>query len=407
MNRGCKAALGAMLVLVCQTALAQDAQETPEQQPPVDMPSLEEVAQEGSRIPDYVPLDVDFRIGVVGDFTKELVLETGTQKQIKSPLILIDPRTGQPGVYAKNFPARIVANSQNGAWVIGVAPSTAVEGSSGSRTKECAVSLKLTDGSIKMIEEFPLHSSFQALFAPNDNNLIYYCVNEPGAENIIYRYHLNDQTKEAVPAEGNRFYLYGLLWEDPRAIWASDPLYTPDCPLLDLIALQTGEVLQSVPFPGATEILARPNGQTLLAIVSSSAEASLGFYDVSQRSFNQVPGLVLTRPIVRWAHNSFAVIAKESTATRDRFLWVDLATGEARELFSGYFKVSYWDISPNDDALVFMTGSSESPVLFVVPLTPDQTTVNRIPLLDVTNVSWIGCLNPPSSDGWLERLLPF
>jgi hypothetical protein len=396
------------------SALAQDGDYTA----PPAVPTQEEIQRqkdEEARLlaesPSYVPLDVDFRIGVVGDFEQRIELETGVQTQIKSPLILIDPRTGSTGVYAKNFPARIVANSPNGNWVIGISASAAVEGSSGSRMKECAVSLNLTDDSsdaIKMIAEFPLHSSFQALFPHNDNDVIYYCVNEPGAENTITRFNLDTREAKPVPADGNRFNLYGLTRRDPLGMWISDAMSEPALQIADLIDIQSGGMLRSVSFPGVQQVLAKPDGTALLGVVSNRAESSLGYYTLADGHFNQVPKLVLTRPTFKWTHNNLAIVAKESTTTRDRFLWIDVATGEAREVFSGYFKTSYWDISPNDDCLVFITDNSETPLVFVVPLDSRQTTVNRIRLTDVTNVSWIGCLNTPSGGGsWWERLLPF
>jgi hypothetical protein len=94
--------------------------------------------------------------------------------------------------------------------------------------------------------------------------------------------------------------------------------------------------------------------------------------------------------------------------TRDRFLWVDLDSATERELFSAYFKVAAWDIAHNDDALVFVSDAPEDPVLFVLPLDPQIDVLNRIRLTDVTNITWLGCLNPPPAGGsWLERLLPF
>ncbi len=52
-------------------------------------------------------------------------------------------------------------------------------------------------------------------------------------------------------------------------------------------------------------------------------------------------------------------------------------TGEIREIFSGYFKVGPWDISPDDDALVFVTDSDEDPVIFVVPLKSRSNRLGR------------------------------
>jgi hypothetical protein len=387
-----------------------DSQNTAQPLPP-DIPSLEDVMRaKDETIPPYVPLPMNFRIGVIGNHSVQIETTVGPQTQVKNPLILIDPSTGTPNVYAKNFPARIVAVSPNGSWVIGVVPSGSVERSSGSQVKECAVSLNLVSDEIKLIAEFPLHSGFQALFAPDASDILYYCVNEPGEVNSIIRYSLVDAKAEPVPAEGNRFHLYGMRSAPPRAIWVQNPLTLNDYPTLSLIGLDKGEILASAEFPGVKDVYVRPGGESLLASVLSGAEASVGYYMLADKSFHQVPQLVLTRPSFRWAKKSVAVIAKESTSTRDRFLWIDLATNQVREIYSGYFKVDFWDISPNDEALVFITNSKGNPVLFVVPLDPTATVVNRIQLKDVSDVSWLGCMNPPPSGSrgsWLERLLPF
>lgn len=391
--------------------------------PPPELPPLEDVESSTDYVYDpetqsfirrplsetseYVPLDLDFRIGVVGDYIKEIPTTGGTQTQIRSPLILIDPRNGEIGVYAKNFPARIIADSPNGSWIVGVAASSAVEGSSGSHRRECAVSLAMEEGNIKIIREFPLFCKIQAFFSPQDANVIYYSVNEPGPVNSIIQYNLKTEDEHALPAEGNRFRMYGLRPREPRGLWIADPMSTADYPVLCLLSLEDAAQLGKAEFPGASEVLASPSGEMILAIVSSHAEASLGYYVHADQSFHQVPGLVLTRPSAKWANNSKAVIVKESTATRDRFLWIDLENGAVRELWSDYFKISFWDISPDDDALVFLIDSDDDPLLYVVPLDPAQGALNRIRLKDVSNVSWLGCLNPPRGGGWLDRLLPF
>jgi hypothetical protein len=379
--------------------------------PPPQLPALEELRKlKEEQLPPYIPLDMDFRIGIVGEHSVTIETTVGPQDRVKTPLILVNPASGEPGVYAKNFPARIAAVAPNGSWVVGVVPSGAVEGSSGSDEKECAVSLNLVGDRIDLITEFPLHSNFQAYFAPGSNDAVYYCVNEPGAVNEITYYNLSSKEKKPLPAEGNRFYLYGLKTHDPSGIWVRDPQALTGYPTLALLGLDTGQVVTTVEFPGTRDVLARPGGDYLLASVLSGAEASVGYYQLADQTYHQVPQLVLTRPSFKWAHRKMAIVAKESTVTKDRFLWVDLPGGQARELFSGYFKVDYWDISPDDEALVFITASKDVPVLFVIPLDPAINVVNRIRLRDVTNVSWLGCMKPPPSGShgsWLQRLLPF
>jgi hypothetical protein len=380
--------------------------------PPV-IPSLEEVQAGRAAITDFIPTQFDFRIAVIGDFTKEFITEAGPQKQIKTPLVLIDPSNGNVGVYAKNFPAKIVAHSTNGQWVIGVAPSSAVDGSSGSSQKESAVSLDLHSGEIKLLREFALHSKFQAVFDSQDNNVIYYCVNEPASENQIIKHNLRNNEEVPVPADGNRFYLYGLRTLEPEGIWVQDPGSVGSDPVLNLVDLDEGSVLKQVHFPGTQQIYAQPGGDTILATVQQSAEASLGYYQFSQEtrpSYHQVPKLVLTRPAVKWLNTRMAIVAKESTTTRDRFLLIDLATGQARELFSAYFKISQWDIAPDDSALVFVAATKEAPVLYVVPMDARNTAINRVSLQGITNISWLGCLHPGKDEeggSWLEKLLPF
>jgi hypothetical protein len=377
--------------------------------PPPAIPSLEDVQAGKAAITHYVPTSYSFRIGVIGDFTKEFQTEAGTQTQIKTPLLLIDPSNGNVGVYAKNFPARVVAASANGRWIIGVAPSSAVDGSSGSRLKESAVSLDLTTGVIKLIKEFQARSDFQAVFDTKDSDVFYYCVNEPASENQIIRYNLKNDKTDTIPAEGNRFYLYGFHTVDPLGMWVQDSTAVGGYPVLSLLDLKKGDVLKRVSFPGTNEVYAQPGGAALLASVSNSAEASLGYYDMDGNAFHQVPKLVLTRPSFKWLNTRMAVVAKESTSTRDRFLLIDLSTGAVKEIFSAYFKIASWDIAPDDSALVFVSSSKDSPVLFVVPLDDRNTAINRVSLQGVTNISWLGCLNQAKTGGgsWLDKLLPF
>jgi hypothetical protein len=402
-------AISACLTMLSLGAWPTAAQESADPPPPPDMPALEDVLEgKADSIPEFVPTEFKFRIGVIGEYAKEVPTAAGEQIQIKTPLVLINPSNGDIGVYAKNFPARIITSAPDGSWVVGVAPSGSVEGSSGSRNRECAVGLNMDDGMIKTIEEFPIFSKFQAFFAPKSSKEIYYCTNEPAAVNKITRFNLKNEEATLFEAEGNRFYLYGLKPADPPALWIEDPASTADYPVLNLIALEDGAELSHVEFPGARQVLTRKDGKALLAIVESGAEAGLGYYLHDDETYHQVPELVLTRPTIKWTNHSLAVIAKESTTTRDRFLWIDLATGEARELCSGYFKITHWDISPDDDALVFIvSGGGSDPVLYVVPLEPGAQVVNRIRLSGVSEVSWIGCLTTPSRGGWLKSLLPF
>lgn len=409
--------IGLLVALSCAPVCAQ-TQPAEEGKTPVSdlpeapkIPTKEEVYKEQQEeIPAYIPLPMNFRIGLIGDHEVQIDTTVGPQKQIKTPLILVNPANGSTNVYAKNFPARIAAVSPNGSWMIGIVPSASVEHSSGSSSKECAVSLNLVRDEIKLIVEFPIHSNFQALFPPDVNDKFYYCVNEPGAVNAIVSYSLTDGKSAVLPADGNRFYLYGVRTAQPRGLWVQDPLALGDSLSLALLGLDKGEVITTADFPGVREVYAQPGGENLLASVLSGAEASVGYFKLADNSFHQVPQLVLTRPSFRWAHKGLAVIAKESTSTRDRFIWIDLATGQVRELFSGYFKVDFWDISPGDEALVFITAAKGTPVLFVVPLDPTINVVNRIRLTDASNISWLGCMNPPPSGSrgsWLDRLLPF
>jgi hypothetical protein len=380
---------------------------------PPSIPTLEQVQAGKAAITDFIPTNFEFRIAVVADFTKEFLTEAGPQKQIKTPLVLINPSNGEVGVYAKNFPARIVAYSTNGQWVIGIAPSSAVDGSSGSSQKESAVSLDLHTGEIKLLREFALHSKFQAVFDTQDNNVIYYCVNEPASENQIIRRNLRNSEETIVPVDGNRFYLYGFRTIEPEGLWVQDSNSLGVDPVLSLIDLEAGAILKKVAFPGTQQVYARPGGNTLLATVQQSAEASLGYYEFNQEAiptYHQVPKLVLTRPAFKWLNTRMAVIAKESTTTRDRFLLIDLATGKPRELFSAYFKISQWDIAPDDSALVFVAAGQGAPVLYVVPLDERNTAINRVALQGITNISWLGCLYPGQDEeggSWLNKLLPF
>ena len=120
---------------------------------------------------------------------------------------------------------------------------------------------------------------------------------------------------------------------------------------------------------------------------------------------------MLTRPAIKWLHNSRRVIAKESTSVKDRFILIDLETSTVEEIYSGYAKVANWDVAPNDEALVFITDTPHDPHVFVVPLDGSAPVINRIPLPGVSNVAWIGCINPPPSasggGSWLDKLLPF
>lgn len=379
--------------------------------PPPSIPSLEEVQSGRAAITNYVPTNYGFRIAVIGDFTQEFLTEAGPQQQIKTPLLLINPANGNVGVYAKNFPAKIMAFSTNGQWVIGVAPSSAVEGSSGSRQKESAVSLDLETGEIRLIREFALHSKFQAVFDERDVNRIFFCVNEPAEENQIVSYNLKTREEALVPLEGNRFYIYGLHTVEPQGLWVQDSSAVGTDPMLSLIDLKKGEVLRRVRFPGANQVYTQPGGSNILASVMNSAEASLGYFSVRGSEFHQVPKVVLTRPSFKWLNNRMAVLAKESTSTRDRFLLIDLSTGEVNEIFSAYFKIAQWDVAPDDSALVFVTSSKDTPVLYVIPLDNRNTVINRVALEGVTNISWLGCLYPGRGDGgggsWWNRLLPF
>ncbi|MCB1217631.1 hypothetical protein KDL44_09565 [bacterium] len=404
-------ALALLLLLLVSTAVpAQDGIDT-EADPP-KIPTLEEVQTGKAAIAQFIPMDFGFQIGVIGTFVKEVSTETGSVNQVKSPLILINPANGGIGVYAKNFPARIVANSINGDWVVGIAPSSAVPGSSGSSYREAAVSLNMKEGDLNLISEFPLHSNFQAVFDRQDENVVYYCVNEPAQVNQIYGLNLKKDEQGRIPAEGNRFNLYGLRPEKDPFMWINDPQSTRDYPVLTLLNMRDGKTGRSVEFPGAERVLVSPDGDHVLVEVSSGAESSVGYYAFEDQSFHQVPSLVMVKPEFKWldTEDSLQVVARESTSTEDRFRLVNLSTGESRVLFSARFKVGFWDISPENDALVFVTESDNDPILFVVPLDPNEKTINRIQLSGVSDITWLGCLSTPprkSGGGWLDNLLPF
>lgn len=387
------------------------------------IPSLDDVLEskrQTGTVQDYIPLDLEFRVGLVGKFEERIeTYDGGVTTNTKSPLILLDPRNGAIKVHARSFPAEIIANSENGAWVIGIAPSAAVEGTSGSANRQAAVSLNMDTGEIKLITEFPVHSRFQALFLNNEKDMVLYCVNEPGAVNQLIRYNLESREGIPMPAEGNRFYMYGLKHTEgqPTGLWVQDPRSLEQYPVVSLLDLKAGGRLDQVEFPGTTEVVAQPDGSTLLASIQERSEASLGYYETTTREFTQINNLVFTRPEIKWTHKSDAIIVKETTSTRDRFLWVDVASGKARELFSAYFSIGQWDISPNDDALVFVVKSKTNPTLFVLPLNEGTNTINRIKLSDMTDVTWLGCLNTPEGTSsakrggkgplkWLDRLIP-
>ncbi len=385
------------------------------------IPSLTDVMDSKGRaaVRDYIPLDLDFRVGLIGNFEERVeTYDGGSTTNTKSPLILLDPRNGAVKVHARNFPAQIIANSDNGIWVVGIAPSAAVEGTSGSPSQQAAVSLNMGTGEIKLISEFPVHSRFQALFLNNEKDTVLYCVNEPGVVNQLIRYNLETRAGVPVQAEGNRFYMYGLksTQGQPTGLWVQDPRSIEKYPVVSLLDLKAGGQLDHVEFPGTSEVYSQPDGSTLLASIVERSEASLGYYETATRDFHQIDNLVFTRPEIKWTNNSEAVIVKETTSTKDRFLWIDVTTGKARELFSAYFTIGQWDISPNDDALVFIVKSKTNPVLFVLPLGEDVKTINRIKLNDMNGVTWLGCLNTPAGSSsakkskgpmkWLDRLIP-
>lgn len=396
-------------------AVAQDNSAGSADAPPV-VPTPEEIQQQQQEQQPEVtvtPRQYGFRIGVIGDYENEIQTTSGTRVQVKSPLVLYNPSNNNRAKYVENMPGRVAAISPSGRWIIAVAASVAVEGSSGAKDKECAVSVYLPgdEPKPKLIAEFPKHSDFRALFSPNDDNVMYYCINEPAKDNDIVRYNLESEEKTGVTAEGNRFYLCGMKTQQPYGIWTEDPNSTKDYPVLSLLGLTSGDVMSTVRFPGSTTVSVQPGGLELLALVQESAETSLGYYQYTNGTFHQVPGLVLTRPDVKWLSKRNAIIAKESTVSHDRFLLVDLDTGATTELYSGYSKITQWDIAPNDEALVFIPDATGNPDIYILPLdTPpgQEVVVNRLQVNDLKNISWMGCLAQPSSnESWLDRIWPF
>jgi hypothetical protein len=405
------------LLLACtwlNTAAAQ-TQTGDAAQPPA-VPTPEEVRAQKAADKPATPTaarQYNFRIGVIGDYEQEVETSAGTRVQVKSPLVLYNPSTNDRAKFVENMPGRVVAVSPSGRWIVAIAASAAVEGSSGAKDKECAVSVFLPgeEPRPKLLREFPKHSDFRAQFAPNDDNVVYYCVNEPAKENQIIRYNLESDEGSTIPADGNRFYLDGVKTQQPFGIWTIDPNSFQPFPVMTLLGLDGGEVLSTVRFPGSDKVVVRPGGMQVLAMIQDGAETSLGYYDNTNGTFHQVPKLVLTHPEVKWLTQRNAIIAKESTVSQDRFLLVDLATGAATELYSSYSKVNQWDIAPNDEALVFMPDSTGNPDIYVLPLdTPagQETVINRLQVTDLKNISWMGCLVQPSSrQSWMDRLWPF
>jgi hypothetical protein len=405
-----------LMLTCCWLGLAA-AQEPPaDSTTPPAVPTPEEIKQQKQEEQPQIavtPRQYNFRIGVIGDYEQQVESAGGTRVQVKSPLVLYNPGTNTRAKFVENMPGRVVAVSSSGRWIVAIAASVAVEGSSGAKDKECAVSIFLPgdEPKPKLLREFPKYSDFRAQFSPNDDNVVYYCVNEPAKENQIIRYNLESEAGTTVNADGNRFYLYGVKTQVPYGIWTEDPNSLLGYPVLTLLGLDGGEVLSSVRFPGSTHVVVRPGGMEILALVQESAETSLGYYEYGTGTFHQVPGLVLTRPEVKWLSTRNAVIAKESTVSHDRFLYIDLNTGATSELYSGYSKIKQWDIAPNDEALVFMPDATGNPDIYVLPLdTPagEAAVINRLQVTDLKNISWMGCLvQPSSSQSWIDRLWPF
>ena len=409
-------ALVTLAVACCWLGVAAAQTSDADTSAPPDVPSTEEIREQQATEQPETPINprqYDFRIGIIGDYEQTVESGGGTRVQVKSPLVLYNPGTNTRAKYVENMPGRVIAVSPSGRWIVAIAASVAVEGSSGAKDKECAVSVRLTDEEPRprLLREFPKHCDFRAEFSPNDDNVIYYCVNEPAKENQIIRFNLESEEGSPVPAEGNRFYLYGVKAQSPFGIWTEDPTSSTSYPVLALLGLDGGEVLSTVRFPGSSQVKVRPGGLEILALVQQSAETSLGYYDFVTGAFNQVPNLVLTRPEVKWLSTRNAIIAKESTVAQDRFLFVDLNTGATTELYSGYSKISQWDIAPNDEALVFMPDATDNPDIYVLPLDAaagEETVINRLRVSDLKNVTWMGCLiQPTSSQSWYERLWPF
>jgi hypothetical protein len=375
--------------------------------------TLEEQEAEIEKLEDLqagrYPTNYSFAIGLIGEYTESQITPTGKIEVDKYPLILMNPNNAyEMAVYAKNFPARIIANSPNGEWLVGVAPSVAVERSSGSRKRETAVGINLSENRFEIIEEFALFSDFDAYFSPNDDNLLFYSVNEPGVVNNIQAYNLKSKERSTVRAEGNRFYLHGLYQEDPLGIWFDDPFSVARHPVTKLIELNTGNELDRVEFPDADYVVTSPSGAELLVVSQDEAEATIGYYSYENKEYKQIPNLVLVDPEIRWLSDSKTIIVKEDTATRDRFIRVDLESNDVEELWTGYTRVEYWDVSPHDDALVFNLAGGDYLILYILPLTDENETTTRITLGDISRLRWLGCIYPPDSpESWLEEIIPF
>lgn len=372
------------------------------------LPSIQDIVSGRASVEGFVPMNFDFRVGVVGDFQEEIETESGKKTQLKTPLVTIDPRSGRTSVRAINFPARIVASSPDGRWVVAIAPSASIEGTSGSSAKEAAVSLNLERGEIALIVEFPVHSNFQAIFAPNESDQVYYCVNEPGVVNQLVHFNLTTRTPSPLNTEGNRFYLYSYSSSPAPSIWVRDPNAVTDYPVLALLDLKSGSPVTSARFPSATDVLGQPGGKAFLTTVREKNMASIAYYSTQDKVLKPVPNLVLSRPTIHWLSDQPAVIVKESQELRDRMIKVDLDTGAVTELFSGPFKIGEWDVSPDNKAVVFTNDTKSEPTVFVLSLDPQQPGMNRIRMHGLTDLRWVGCLYPFSEGGgFLEKLLKF
>ena len=80
---------GILPLLLLAIAIAPVLAQEEEISSPPDMPTLEEVQAGHEEIPDFIPMDFSFRVGVVGDFEQPLETSTGVQTQIKTPLLLL------------------------------------------------------------------------------------------------------------------------------------------------------------------------------------------------------------------------------------------------------------------------------------------------------------------------------
>lgn len=406
-------------LLIPTLAVAQDDSTPP------DIPSVEEIEiakleekleeqeAEIEKLEDLqagrYPTSYSFAIGLIGEYMESQITPTGKIEVEKYPLILMNPNNAyEMAVYAKNFPARIIANSPNGEWLVGVAPSVAVERSSGSRKRETAVGINLTENRFEIIEEFALFSDFDALFSTDDDNLLFYAVNEPGVVNKIHAYNLKSKERSTVRTEGNRFYLHSLYRNDPQGIWFDDPFAVSSYPVATLIELRTGREMDRVEFPDADYIVSSPSGENLLVVSQNEAEATIGYYSFEHQEYKKIPNLVLVDPEIKWLNNSKTIIVKEDTATRDRFIRVDLESNNVDELWTGYTRVEYWDVSPHDDALVFNLAGGDYLILYILPLTVENQTTTRITLGDISRLRWLGCIYPPDSpESWLEEIISF